>query len=85
MGVVVGERMGWVDQISALPWLSQEPVLRVEEEGEEKVVVEGRSCKQLGGYCSWAWVTGWVGQVGWLLSAVSRTGSGSAGEPACCT
>lgn len=39
MGVVVGEQMGWMDQISAQPWLSQEPALRVEVEGEEKVVV----------------------------------------------
>ena len=49
----MAERMGWMDQISARPLLSQEPALRVEEEGEEKVVVEERSCKQLGGYCSW--------------------------------
>lgn len=53
MGVAVAERMGWMDQISARPLLSQELALRVEEEGEEKVVVEERSCKQLGGYCSW--------------------------------
>ncbi len=70
LGVVVEERKGLMDQISVQPWLSQELVPWVEGEGEEMVVVEGRCCKQLGGYCSWIWWTGWEGQMGQLLPAV---------------
>lgn len=83
--VVEGEQKGLVDQISMQPWLSLELVLWVEEEGEEMVVKEERCCRQLGGYCSLVWWTGWEGQVVWLLAAVSWTGSGSAGVPVCCT
>lgn len=85
LGVVVGERRDLVDQISMRPWLSLERVLLVEEEGEEMVVKEGRYCKQLGECCSWVWQTGWEGQVGQCLPPVSWPGSGSAGEPRCCT
>lgn len=79
VGVVVEEQRGLEVQISKLPWLSQELVLWVVEEGEEMVVVEGRCCRQLEECCSWE-----VG-VGGQLPAAFWTGSGSAGEPECCT
>lgn len=47
------------------------------------VGVEERCCMQLGEYCSWISVD-WLQQLGLLLPAVSWTGSGSGGEPACC-
>ena len=84
--VVVGEQSrGLVDQILMPPWLSQELVLWVEEEGEEMVVMEGRCCKQLEEYCSLVWSTEREEQVASPPAAESWTGSGSAGEPACCT
>lgn len=79
VGVVVEERMGLEGQISMLPWLSPALVPWVEEEGEEMVVAEGRCCRQLEGCCSWK------ARVGGHLPAVFWIGSGSAGEPACCT
>lgn len=82
--VVVAERRGLEDQISMQPWLSLELALLVEEAEEGMVVKEGMCCKQLGGCCSWVWLTGlevWVVQ---LLLLGSWTGSGFAGEPACC-
>lgn len=45
VGVAVGEQRGSMDHISAQPWLSQESVPWVGEEGEEMAAGEGRSCK----------------------------------------
>lgn len=72
------ERWDWEDRISTQPWLSPELAPLVVEEEAEMVVEGGTCCKQLGGYCSWGH------RVERLLPPVCGTGSGSAGEPACC-